>query len=60
MGASFGFEAGSLNEGNTRPIGKGRILNLAMEARASMSVNQTPQLGGLCLQDMFTVVHRHL
>lgn len=39
MGASFGFEARSQNEGNTRLPGKERILNLSVEARVSICVN---------------------
>lgn len=39
MGASFGLEARSQNEGNTRLPGKGRVQNLAVEARVSVCVN---------------------
>lgn len=39
--AGFEFEASFQNEGNTRQQGKGMILNLAIEAWVSISVNQS-------------------
>lgn len=40
-GASLGIEARSQNEGNSRLLGKGRILNFSMEARVSMCVSSS-------------------